>query len=275
MENQFCKKCGQANFPNATSCSKCGQVLNAPSFGSDTPRGFSSEQKPAQKKSNTKYWIIGGILAVFLIIAVFGIIAGAGLLVYLNSSNEVTRDYPAPESSPTKDRRDDSTPVPPKKSDSDNPLDDVTFPTGNDVTFGDETSTTMNDKILLNFFLKQKKVVGRFKLVNVKTSTSREFFPNRSAGVQAEYKNGRKRLLHRVAIYKSIGDARSDIATYKRNVKNSGARIRSSTQTRLIFVLKGFVYLAFYTPQGGLHEMSARNGNDITQYFNAYSRAGK
>ena len=275
MQNQFCKKCGQANFPNATSCSKCGHLIEV---SSGVPQGFSAKRTAPEKKSNTKYWIIGGVLTVFLVVGVLGILVVGGFLVYLSSSDQITRENPVPESStPTTDRTDDrrDAPTPTTSRNSDNPLDDVTFPTGKDVTFGDETKTTMNDKVLLNFFLQRKKVVGRFKLFEVKTSTSREFFPNRSAGVQAEYRSGRKRLFHRVAIYKSVENARSDILAYKRNVKSSGAKIRSSTQTRLVFVLKGVVYLAFYNAQGGLHEMSSRNGNDISKYFAAYSRAGK
>ncbi len=279
MQNQFCKKCGQANFPNATSCSKCGQATNSQAaFGSDNaPRTVMPNKflGASEKKSKAVFWIIGGLLAVTLIVVGLAMVIGAGVFLYTVNGDEAVRDYPAKEEkSPDLELKDERDNDPPPKTDSDNPLDDITFPSGKDVTFGDETSSTMNDKVLLNFFLQKKRVVGKFKLVDVKTTTDKTIFPNRSAGVQAEYKSGSKRLLHRVAIYTSIENARSDIATYKQNVKNSGAKMRGSRENQLSFVLKGVFYFAFYNPQGGLHEMSARNSKDISRYFAAYSRAG-
>lgn len=276
MQNQFCKKCGQANFPNERNCSKCGQPLGvgADAFGSGypPPTKMPGQIPPrVEKKSKTIYWIVGGLAAAMVIFVGLAVIVAAGIFLYTTTGDEVTHEYPATEKdSPDRESSDERDSDPPTKSDSDNPLDDITFPSGKDVTFGDETNTTMNDKILLNFFLQKKAVIGRFRLVEVKTTTDRNIFPNRSAGVQAEYKNGRKRIYHRVAIYRSLQDARNDIETYKRNVKNSGARIRSSKEDQLIFVLKGLVFLAFYNQQGGLHEISSRNGNDILRYHKNY-----
>ena len=290
MQNQFCKNCGQANFPNATTCTKCGQALAQPgtdraahqsepppTMMGDAP--FSPQQQnPPEKKSKMMYWIIGGV-AVFLVLAVGAVLlAAVGIFIYTNSgSDEVAsndtnverksddpKDYGNDRDTGPDDSRDTRT------GDSDNPLDDISFPSGKDVDFGDDTASTVTNASLLKFFLQKKSKVGRFNLVKATTSDDKTVFPNRDAGIQAEYKSGRVKITHRVAIYRSLDAARGDIATYRRGIRQAGARIRSSKEDQVIFTLKGLVYLAFYNPQGGLHEISSRNGNSIVRYYNSY-----
>jgi len=282
MQNQVCNNCGQENIPSSFKCAKCGQPLGQPPGGGFRAQGSAQQPSGAPdggKKSNKIFWIIGGVVAVLLIGAFFVVIAAAGLAFYLSNQQETTRrEFPAPERSPVTnngEKKNDPSKEIPDSDDStntgsDNPLDDVSFPSGKDITFGDQSSGTMNNKVLLNFFVQKKSKVGRFTLANVKTSTDRSIFPGRRAGVQAEYKRGSRKLTHRVAIYDSLDDAKSDIATYRGMVRKSGAKIRSSAEDRLVFVLRGSVYLAFYNQQGGLHEISSRNGNDLIGYYNSY-----
>ena len=224
------------------------------------------------------YWIIGGV-AVVLVLAVGAILlAAVGIFIYTNSGNEVASDDTNVErkSDDGKDDQNDrdtgpDNPRDNRTSDSDNPLDDISFPSGKDVDFGDSGgASTVTNASLLKFFLQKKSKVGRFSLVKATTSDDKTVFPNRDAGIQAEYKNGRIKLTHRVAIYRSLDAARGDIATYRRGIRQAGARIRSSKEDQVIFTLKGLVYLAFYNPQGGLHEISSRNGNNIVRYYNSY-----
>ncbi|MCB1024009.1 MAG: hypothetical protein KDB79_06460 [Acidobacteria bacterium] len=273
MDNQFCKRCGQANFPDAKVCTKCGQGLLGTGGGS-FPQSAAATASKAPKRNNKIYWIAGGIAAFLLLTVGVIILAAVGMFLYTSGSPEVSRD-----DAPPVERRSDDVSETDKKTDSDekedppeseNPMGDVTFPSGKDVDFGEEARSELNDQTLLSFFLDKKSKVGAFTLVEAKTSSDKTIFPNRAAGLQAEYKNGTKRLVHRVAVYKSLSDAKGDIETYKSGLANSGARIRDKKQDQVIFDRAGLVYLAFYNPQGALHEISSKNGNDILKYYNSY-----
>lgn len=284
MDNQFCNRCGQANFPDANVCTKCGQALSrssgSPFSQNAAPKGAVSQPNPGHTpvstKSNKKlYLIIGGVIAVLLVSAGAIILLAVGMLIYTSSDTEVTRDdttvakesdSDTDKNSETKKDNDDSS----DSKNSDNPLDDVTFPSGKDVEFGEEAKNEITDQSLLSFFLDKKSKVGAFTLVEAKTSSDKTIFPNRTAGLQAEYKSGSKTIIHRVAIYKSLNDAKDDIDTYKKGLQNSGAKVRSSKEDQVIFDRAGAVYLAFYNTQGALHEISSRDGKDVLAYYNSY-----
>ncbi len=278
MENQFCSKCGQANLPNSGACSKCGQPLFSQAANNPNIQGG---QPPQSGKGNSKmYWIIGGIAAFLLVGVGIVLLAAVGLIFYASSNDQTARDENQIERSESDSKSDDDDTKSADDSredddsddsgDSEKPMDDVTFPSGKDVDFGDEASNDVDDASLLKFFFEKKSEVGPFKLIKAKTSTDRAYFPNRLAGIQAEYRSGSTNITHRAAIYKTIDDARDDIEVYKQEVKNSGAQIRSSKEDQIIYSRIGLVYLAFYNPQGGLHEISSKNGNDIIKYYNSY-----
>ncbi|MEZ5344172.1 MAG: zinc ribbon domain-containing protein [Pyrinomonadaceae bacterium] len=288
MDNKFCSRCGQANFPDANICTKCGNALSSgaePQFSQNPSAraaggGSAGSMSETSAKSNKKlYIIVGGILAVLVISIGAIILLAVGMLLYTNSQSEVVRnDTPAErktesdtdEKTDSQDAEDDDSGDDSESGDSDNPLDDVTFPSGKDVEFGEETKSEINDASLLSFFLSKKSKVGAFSLVDAKTSSDKTIFPNRSAGLQAEYKSGSKKVIHRVAVYRSLNDAKGDIDTYKRALQNSGAKVRSSKEDQVIFDRAGAVYLAFYNTQGALHEISARDGKDVLAYYNSY-----
>ncbi len=264
MDNQFCKKCGQANLPNTSFCSKCGADLDAAKVRSGS--SSSAEAEPAKKSKLP--WILGGLAALLILGIGVVLLAGVGLYFYTQSSNETVTERKVDK--PEADKPEITADPDGEKTDSDNPLGDVPFPSGKDVDFGEETATGISDESLVDFFRTKKSKVGRFRLVNVKTTADRSIFPNRLAGIQAEYKAGSKRIIHRAAMYKSTGAASEDIASYKQNIKKAGARFRMNKKSQAIFSLEGITYLAFYNAQGGLHEISARNPKDILRYYNSY-----
>ncbi len=283
MDNKFCNKCGQANLPNSTSCTKCGQPLGqtgGAQFAQATPPSTIPGKPPAPvKKSKTMYWVIGG-LALLLVLALgLVLVAAVGIFVYQNNqSDEVVRDdqdiqrkdrdsEDDEDSDLTEDDSDDT-----KTKDSDNPMDDISFPDGKDVDFGDDSSgnSDIDNAALVRFFKDKKPKVGIFKLAKVVTSDDRSIFAKRLAGAEATYKSGRKVVIHRLAIYRSLDDAKGDVAAYKAAVRKIGGKIRSSKADQIIYAHKGLVYLAFYNPQGGLHELSSRNGDDILKYYKSY-----
>ncbi len=286
MDNQFCSRCGQANFPDANACTKCGNALGRTSANpfsqGSAPNGIANQPitgaAASAPKSNKKlYLIVGGIVAVLVVSVGAILLIAVGMLVYTNSEAErppddttvakkTETDSSDRESKNDEDNDGDES----DKSDSDNPLDDVKFPSGKDVDFGEEAKTEINDQGLLSFFLDKKSKVGGFTLVEAKTSSDKTIFPNRTAGLQAEYKSGSKKVIHRVAIYRSLSDAKDDIDTYKKGLQNSGAKVRSSKEDQVIFDRAGAVYLAFYNTQGALHEISSQDGKDVLTYYNSY-----
>lgn len=64
-----CQKCGAANKKGATFCHKCGVKLEVEKKG-----------KPTPSNANTRNYIIIGVLAVFLIIAVVAALSYSGSL---------------------------------------------------------------------------------------------------------------------------------------------------------------------------------------------------
>ena len=291
MDNQFCNKCGQANFPNAPVCTKCGEALsgsgsNKADFQSPPPtmaasRSVGSQSATPEKKSKTMYWIIGGVAALLLFAVGLVILVAIGIFVYTNNqSDEVARDETELQHKETNSKKDDDTDIfsddtKDTKTKSDNPMDDISFPSGNDIDFGekpDGNKSSLDNAALVQFFKGKKSKVGIFKLVNVVSSNDKTIFAKRLAGVQANYSSGRKRIIHRLAVYSSLNEAKGDIAAYKAAVKKIRGRIRSSKADQIIYSHKGLVYLAFYNQQGGLHEISSKSGNDIIKYYNSYFR---
>lgn len=283
MHNQFCKRCGQANFPDANVCTKCGTPLERQPGGS---YGQGSEPPPTMMagqqyggaasaggsgKSNTKYFVFGGIaLVLVLLVGLIGI-AGIGAVVYFSGQEgEVAQDDTGRD---TGTADDEGTDTGPSSDDDDSPLSDIEFPAGgNDDDMGDSTSTStgkVTDAQLLQFFLKEKATVGKFSLKKVTTTDSRDKFPNRTAGATAEYTKGSSTVIHEVALYDSASSIKEDFDAHKAQARKGG-RIQTSKETSIIYVKDGKVWLAFYNPQGGFHVMSSRNGNDILEYHNAY-----
>lgn len=274
MDNQFCKSCGQANFPNASVCSKCGQALspaenrpfNQPNQQQQNFGGQNQAPKSAAapKKSNTKFWVIGGI-AVFLVLAIGVIgIAAVGGLLYFNSQpgDEVAYDDPGPDKSPVSDDDTDT--------DSDKPLDDIDFPSSDDTNFGGDNGSPASESTLVEFFKQKKSRVGSFGLDNVKTVASDGSFPNKSSGVVANYSSGSTNITHQVFVYESNDLGRTDFTTYKQVLKKVGAKFRTQKKDQVIFTRKGIVVLGFLNPQGGIHVISSKSGSDIITYYNAY-----
>ncbi len=292
MQNQFCRKCGQVNFPNASTCTKCGNPL---SQTSNNPYGTSEEPPPtmmanqqysnspsppaSEKKSKTKFFVIGGIVVVLLLfIGILGI-AGVGALLYFSSQDEVasadnsdkkTDDETKGESDSESDgdSTDDT-----KTGGDDNPLSDIKFPptSGSDENIGDSSGNAkVSNAQLMDFFLKEKSTVGKYTLKNVKTTDSRDNFPNRTAGVTAEFYKGSTKVTHDVALYDSMSSIKDDFNDHKNGARRGGGKIQTSKDTSIIYIKGSLVYLAFYNPQGGFHVMSSRNGKDILEYHNAY-----
>jgi len=292
MQNQFCKRCGQANFPNASVCTKCGTPLSQasnPYGGADEPpptmmagggQMFSNPTPPKkEKKSNTKYFIIGGIaLVLVLFIGLIGI-AGIGAWVYFSNKDEVVRKNPD-DNKPLDDsgnkQGDDKTGDDKTGSDSktdDDSMTDIKFPpTGaNDDELADNTGGgKITNAQLLDFFLKEKSVVGKYQLKKVETTDSRDKYPNRIAGATAQYTKGSTALTHEVAIYDSIDTLKDDFDDYRNAAKSGGGKLEMNNETTIIYIKGSLVYLAFYNPQGGFHVMSSRRGKDIQEYHNAY-----
>ncbi len=264
MHNQFCKNCGQANFPEANACTKCGNALN-PNLVAN--QQFAKTPTP-KKKSNKKIWI-AAIVGVLLlsVVGLIGIAAVGGLL-YFSSKKQVVREYPVPIKTPKKDISGDDD----GGKDDDSPLSNIKFPpSGGDDDLERETGDgKITDEVLLSYFKNLKPKVGRYRLKDVVAITGTSKFPNRNAGATARYTSGSKRVTHEVGLYKSINDTEDDFGTYKRAVKRRGGRIKTSKKTSIIYIKGRLVYLAFYNTQGGFHIMSSRNGKDILKYHNDY-----
>lgn len=259
MHNQFCKNCGQANFPDANNCTKCGNPL-APTAAVDQQ---ASKPNPVAEKSNKKYWI-AGIVGV-LLLSFLGLIGiGAiGAIFYFSTKDEVVREYPAPEKKPAEDE---------PLEDDDSPLSDIKFPpTGGSDELKKETGNSkLTDEVLISFFKNLKPKVGKYRLRDVVAIKGTSKFPSRNAGATARYRSGSKRVTHEVGLYEAIGDAKDDFASYKRFVKRTGGKIKTNKKTSIVYIKGPLVYLAFYNQQGGFHIMSSRNGKDILKYHNDY-----
>ncbi len=288
MNNQFCKKCGHANFPNSNNCTKCGNALdhvaNNPFGSSEEPpptvmagQQFSIPTSPkTEKKSNKTFWIVG-IVAVLLVlfVGILGIAGIGGYLYYSSQEDFVVREDSNKDSKNDDNKGQDDSKNDDSKSDDDSALSDIKFPAGTgsdkDMSGGKSTGTeNVTDAQLLDFFLKQKPTVGKYTLKTVKTSDNKDNFPNRTAGATAEYKKGSKIVIHEVALYGSTSSLKEDFEAYKQKAKSGGGKIETSKETSIIYIKGSSVYLAFYNPQGGFHVMSSRNGNDILEYHNAY-----
>jgi hypothetical protein len=289
MDNKICTKCGQVNFPNANNCTKCGNALNAAennpfSAGGDPPPTmmpghFSATPPGAEKKSNKMFWIIG--IVVVLLVSFVGLLGviGIGSYIYYSSKKEVVYDYPKPKPEKDKTPKDDSNKDNNDKADptddDGSPLSDIKFPTttGGDDGMKDNQSggnAKVTDAQLLSFFLEKKSKVGSFTLKDVTTTDSKAKFPNRIAGVSAQYTSGSKKLTHNFAAYDSVGQLKDDFDEYMQEAKRSGGKITNTTATSVIYIKGSLVYFAFYNPQGGFHEMSSRVGKDILKYHNDY-----
>lgn len=265
MDNQFCKNCGQANFPNANVCTKCGNPLTPPA---NNPFGVSNAAPAAApntgKKSNKMFWILGiaGVSLVFGI-GLIGIV-GIGSYFYFSAIDDVVYDYP--NNRPTQNDA--------NKSDDDNLLSNVDFPpTGNDKDLDDSQNDqplNITNKQLTGFYRVKKSKVGKWKLQGVVENFSKASFENRDAGVRALYKKGSKKLTHNFSFYKLISAMENDFDIYKDKIKSSGGKVRTTTATSVIYIKGGLVYFAFHNPQGGFHEISAKDGKDILKYHDDY-----
>jgi hypothetical protein len=257
MDNQFCKKCGQANFPEARVCTKCGAGLSgqfargAFSASGEPPptiisnQRFSGPNNPAEKKNNKLFWIIGGT-AVFLVLAVggLGILAAIGGIVYFQSKEQrVEREYPVP---PRREEKAD-----------DQPLED-------------KSPGEVSDSQLIDYMRRKRSNVGNYRLDNVKGFKGDDF-PNRSAGVTALYTNGSRKVVHSIAMFRSPAAAFGDFSRYKRAIRNlRGSRVRSSSGSQIVYSYKGNIFLTFCNEAGGCHEMISQNGNNILDYSDNY-----
>jgi len=273
VDNQFCKSCGQANFPGSTVCTKCGQALspaggnpfNQPNQAPNPGAQNQAPQPAAPKKSSKKFWIIGGIAA-FLLLSLGGIlIAAVGGFLYFNSQkDEVVYDYPKPDQTPTPTKDDDDT------SDSDNPLDDIDFPSSGDTDFGGGSNGSVSDSVLVKFFKEKKPRVGSYRLQSTQTMDGKGFFRGKTAGAMARYTSGSKSIVHEISVYSNKDNARRDFDRFKASVKSTGGKIRSNRKDQIIYAQGKLVYLGFINPQGGIHVISSRRGPDIITYYKAY-----
>lgn len=245
------------------------------------PSNLSAAPPKAAKKSNKMYWIIG--IVVVLLVAFVGLlgVVGIGGYIYYSSQKEVVRDYPnnKPQEDETPKDDSDNTEKNSDKGDTGDddgsPLSDIKFPTttgGDDGLKDSQTSgnAKVTDAQLLSFFLVKKSKVGSFTLKDVKATDSKAKFPNRIAGVSAQYTSGSKKLTHDFAAYASNDPLKDDFDEYVKEVKSSGGKITNSTPTSVIYVKGSLVYFAFSNPEGGFHEMSSRVGKDILKYYNDY-----
>ena len=303
MDNKFCKNCGQANFPNANVCTKCGNAFEqnqGNQFGSsqeppptvmagnqfqvpiqsNQPNNQSNNAPPPKKKSNTKYFVFGGIAVVLLLfIGIIGIAGIAGVMYYTTQQDsEVVRDYPAEDDSgKDNDSKKDSKDSDKTDDDDDNPLSDIEFPStgGNDDGL-DKTKNNgkISNQILISYFKTQKQKVGSFSLNSVLEDEDNRNFPGNIAGVRAKYSKGSTSLTHEFAAYDSMSDLGDDFRDYKRKVKSSGGKVKTDKPTTLIYIKGPLVYLAFYNPQGGFHIISSRLGKDILTYHDDYFGKG-
>lgn len=284
MQNQFCKNCGQANLPNSSTCTKCGNPLNK---GTNNPFGannVASSTPPPKKKSNMIFWVAGIVVVLLVLFVGLVGIAGIGGYFYFTSQEKVEREYPGrdpkqDDDKPTKDddepKKDDTKDDDSKGNDDDSPLSDIKFPSteGSDDDLGETTKTgggKVTDAQLVAFFLTQKPKVGRYTVKNATTLGGGGNSPNRMAGAKAEYRSGSKKVFHEIALYDSKPSLADDFAAYKRKARSGGGRVQTTKATSIIYIKGRLVYLAFYNPQGGFHIMSSRNGKDILAYHNAY-----
>ncbi|MGI8669717.1 MAG: hypothetical protein ACR2J3_07695 [Aridibacter sp.] len=254
MQNQFCKKCGQANFPNVSVCSKCGTSLanqtnqnpfnasNEPPPTMENPQ-FSNTPK-LEKKSNKMYWIIGGVTAVLVLFLGIAFIAGLGIYLYTNSST----DTEVANTSPKDNTNDEDKPI------------------NEDNGKSDE----MTDGKLEDYIKNDRRTVGSYTLDNVKAFNGDDF-SGRIAGVTALYINGSKRVVHSIAMFKTYAEASDDFSKYKRNIRNlKGSQVRSSEKDRVIFAHKGSIFLTFCNEAGGCHELISSDGKTILEYYDSY-----
>ena len=273
MDNQFCKSCGQANVPGSTVCTKCGQALstagnnpiNQPNQAPNPGAQNQAPQSAAPKKSSKKFWIIGGIAAFLLLSAGLIVVAAVGGVLYFNSQSkdDVVYDYPKPDQTPKKADDDDG-------GDSDNPLDDINFPTSGDTDFGGGGNNgSVTDSVLVNFFETKKTRVGSYKLDNAKRMGGKGAFPGKAAGASARYVSGSKTIVHEISVYSNKDNARRDFDSFKKRERR-GAKVRSNKRDQIIFAKGKLVYLAFLNPQGGIHVISSRRGPDIITYYKSY-----
>ena len=258
METQFCKSCGQANFQNASVCTKCGQFLNL----SNENKGSSNHlSHPAPKKSNKKFWIIGAaaVLLLFLGIAVIGIAGGA--ILYFSSDNYAKTNKP-----PVVEK----TPEVKEEIDSKDTLDDINFPSFEDTDFPSKKTASVNDSALINFFKQKKPRVGKYKLDYTEGIGKGGAFPGKLAGAFARYVSGKKTIVHEISLYKALNIARRDFNGVKNYVRQKKLRVRTSSRDQIVYEKKDLVYLMFVNQQGGVHLISARNGKEIIYYYNSY-----
>ena len=286
MQNKFCKNCGQANFPDAGTCTKCGKSLEQNTgnqFQVPVQQDQPANQPQPPKKSNTKYFVIGALAIVLLLFIGIVAIAGIAGAIYYSTSQEdkVVREYPdkntADKSDDAKKGNDDINSGKSEDEDDDNPLSDIKFPpTGTSDDGIDQTKKNgkISNKILIGYFENQKQKVGSFSLKNVREDEDNRNFPNNTAGVRARYAKGSTSLTHEFAAYTSMADLRGDFADYKRTVKNAGSKVKTEKPTTIIYIKGPLVYLAFYNPQGGFHIISSRLGKDILSYHDAYFGKG-
>lgn len=265
MHNQFCKNCGQANFPDASRCSKCGSNLTGASAQAQTPPPSPQSAPPnlkasgspeTSKKSSNKFLIIGGIAAVFILILGFiGVIAGIGGYFYLTSNGT---DEPSVQNQT----------VPENSA-----LPAVDLETNKEVSENEPDSPpsgTMTDAKLEGYMKNDRRTVGSYTLDNVKPFKG-EDFSGRIAGITALYTKGGKSVVHSIAMYGSYNEASDGFEKYKRGIGSmQGSQIRSNEADRIIFSHEGSVFLTFCNKAGGCHELISKDGNTILDYYNSY-----
>ncbi len=253
MNNKFCNVCGQANLPDSSTCSKCGNSIA--NLGGQQPIQATQVQRPAtppshpktKKKSNTIYWVLG-IGSVFLVMFfMLAIVAGAALMIYNTRTSEdivVTRDADSESKRSTSDKSEPS----------------------RDEVNEDLPIAEVDNAQLEAFFRERRAKVGKYSLVSVRSSNDKTIFPNRNAGVEATYRSGTRKIVHRAAIYASNSAAKTDGENYREAIENLDAEIRINKSDRIVYVYRGLTYFAFDNKKGGLHEVSSKSGVDIVKY---------
>lgn len=194
MDTKFCKNCGQANFPEAVKCAKCGGNL----AGGFETEGQSSSA--ATKSGDNKlYWILGGIGVVVLLGGFFVVALAAGIYIYTGQDETA---YEKPNTAPDSNAKTEE--KPPSEKDEDKPT----------------TVGRLENENLESFIRDKYQQVGAFKLQSVKDieARSKKIFRRSNDEAFAIYSSDEKNpleILFSIANFKKISDAKIDVAAIK------------------------------------------------------------
>ncbi len=240
----FCTNCGKAIFQTAQS--------NVPTVEkiSELNTVEAVRKNSGTKKTNSKFWIVGLLGCLGLI--VFGVI-GIGLLgmaSYFNTNNEIADK---------------------NKSNQNNNRKETNFDNNSNADTNKKSDSEEDEKELIDI-LNDRKEAGRFKQLETKTVDVKDFFPYAKAAAQTSYHDGSKYISVAIGKFNNFDDTKKNFDEQFANVKKKGGKsqiLETSVDGTIngVYQVKDVFSAEYCTKSAFCYRMVSKDPKSLTYFI--------